>query len=197
MSEAEIELARNIKRLREERGWSQAELARRSNMNNSIVSLIENAKRNPSTKTLGNIAGALGVELGDLFSKACRSSRRKRAADERPVYSFSEAIRDAASTWKELVEGEGLEFDERMGRISTMIELAGAIREQVSWEQFTRLPANVQDEISQTTTALTEAAHAGLRQSERALEDYVTQHEVEDAREQIRQLTELTEEISA
>jgi transcriptional regulator with XRE-family HTH domain len=180
---AEIELAENIKRLREERGWSQTELARRANMNNSIVSLIESAKRNPRTTTLGNIADAFGCEVGDLFPKARRRSSRKVA--ERPAYSFASVLRKVAGTWRELVEEEQLAFDERIGLITAMIDLAGALR-----EEHTTLPDSVQEEIDEARAALTEAARAGLDQSEKALEEYVREHEVEDARERIRHLTE-------
>jgi transcriptional regulator with XRE-family HTH domain len=63
-------IGHNIRRLRDEKGWNQTELGFRAGTSPSIISLIENGKRNPSTTTLAKIAGALGVEVVDLFPKA-------------------------------------------------------------------------------------------------------------------------------
>lgn len=58
-----------IKRLREERGWSQAKLAVEADMSVSGVSMIENGQRNLTTTTLAKLARAFGIEIGDLFPK--------------------------------------------------------------------------------------------------------------------------------
>ncbi len=63
-------IGHNIRRLREEKDWNQTELGFHADTSPSIISLIENGKRNPSTATLAKIAGALGVEVADLFPKA-------------------------------------------------------------------------------------------------------------------------------
>ena len=63
-------IGHNIRRLREAKGWNQTELGFHADMSPSIVSLIENGKRNPSTATLAKIASALEVEVVDLFPKA-------------------------------------------------------------------------------------------------------------------------------
>ncbi len=70
MSELLEIIGRNVRRLREEKGWNQTELGFHADTSPSIISLIENGKRNPSTATLAKIAGALGVEVADLFPKA-------------------------------------------------------------------------------------------------------------------------------
>lgn len=62
-------IGREVKRLREERGWSQAELAVYSESSQPTVNQIESGKRNPSTRTLEKLAGALKVEVADLFPK--------------------------------------------------------------------------------------------------------------------------------
>ena len=69
MAELLEDIGHNIRRLREQKGWNQTELGFRANASPSIISLIENGKRNPSTTTLAKIAGALGVEVVDLFPK--------------------------------------------------------------------------------------------------------------------------------
>jgi transcriptional regulator with XRE-family HTH domain len=70
MTELLENIGHNIRRLRDERGWNQTELGFHADTSPSIISLIENGKRNPSTATLAKIAGALGVEVVDLFPKA-------------------------------------------------------------------------------------------------------------------------------
>lgn len=62
-----MEVGREIRRLREAKGWSQAKLAGDAGMGVSGISQIETGARNPSAATLQRIAEALGVEVRDLF----------------------------------------------------------------------------------------------------------------------------------
>jgi transcriptional regulator with XRE-family HTH domain len=64
-----MDIGREIRRLREERGWSQAKLAGAADMGTSGISQIETGARNPSAVTLSKIAEALEVEVADLFPK--------------------------------------------------------------------------------------------------------------------------------
>lgn len=63
------EVAREIRRLRKEKDWTQTELAVYAGSSQPTINQIESGTRNPSTRTLEKIAGALGVEVGDLFPK--------------------------------------------------------------------------------------------------------------------------------
>jgi transcriptional regulator with XRE-family HTH domain len=65
-----MDVGKEIRRLREEKGWSQAKLAGETGMGVSSVSQIETGVRNPSAATLWKIAAALDVEMADLFPKA-------------------------------------------------------------------------------------------------------------------------------
>ena len=56
-----------IKQLRNEKGWSQGQLAVYSDTSQPTVNQIETGKRNPSTETLAKLARALEVEVADLF----------------------------------------------------------------------------------------------------------------------------------
>jgi transcriptional regulator with XRE-family HTH domain len=62
-------VGREIRRLREEKGWSQAKLAGAADMGVSGISQIETGARNPSAVTLTKIADALEVSVADLFPK--------------------------------------------------------------------------------------------------------------------------------
>lgn len=64
------EVGAEIRRLREARGWTGAQLAVFAGMAPSAVSQIETGKRSPNTGSLAKIAQALEVEVGDLFPKA-------------------------------------------------------------------------------------------------------------------------------
>jgi putative transcriptional regulator len=64
------EIGKEIRRLREEKNWSQAQLAVYAGSSQPTVNQIESGKRNPSTRTLEKLAEALGAEVGDLFPKA-------------------------------------------------------------------------------------------------------------------------------
>lgn len=66
-SEALWLLGSNLKRLREARGYSQIELGRRSGLENSKISKIEQAQGNASLALLDALAKGLDCSLQDLF----------------------------------------------------------------------------------------------------------------------------------
>ncbi len=59
-----------VRRLRQAREWNQTELAYHAGLAPSVISQIENGKRDPSARTLRKLAEALGVDVADLFPKA-------------------------------------------------------------------------------------------------------------------------------
>ena len=63
------EVGKELKRLRLNKGWTQAQLAVYAESSQPTVNQIESGVRNPSTRTLEKLAGALEVEVGDLFPK--------------------------------------------------------------------------------------------------------------------------------
>src|SRR5215217_7451170 len=96
MAELLEDIGHNIRRLREQKGWNQTELGFHANASPSIISLIENGKRNPSTTTLAKIAGAMGVEVVDLFPKGGRSSPEPSL--------FGELEEERRAVWEAAVE---------------------------------------------------------------------------------------------
>jgi transcriptional regulator with XRE-family HTH domain len=58
-------VGRNMKRLREIRGWSQEELADQAGIHRTYVSGVERGVRNPTVTVLEKLAVALGATLPD------------------------------------------------------------------------------------------------------------------------------------
>ena len=62
-------VARNVRRLRRERAYSQAELARRAGLAKQTLSSIEAGEANPTVLTLTAIAEALAVPVAHLLTE--------------------------------------------------------------------------------------------------------------------------------
>jgi len=62
-------IGRNVRRLRDARGWSQSELARRSGVSQSFISELERGKREDA---LGGILQALARTLGVTVDELLR-----------------------------------------------------------------------------------------------------------------------------
>lgn len=61
-----IELGKHIVMLRQQKGWSQSDLARACNKDRQAIEKLENGKVNPTLYTLFEIANALEVSLPEL-----------------------------------------------------------------------------------------------------------------------------------
>ena len=57
----------NLKFYREQKGFSQSELAIQANSSNGMIGNIESGKAKPSVENICKIATALGVHPADLF----------------------------------------------------------------------------------------------------------------------------------
>lgn len=62
-----ILLGRRIRNLRQAKGWTQQELGEYADMNYKFLGEIERGQQNPSFNVMMKIAGALGVEMAELF----------------------------------------------------------------------------------------------------------------------------------
>lgn len=60
-------LSRNIKRLRQERRWTQEECAELAQVATAYLSGVERGVRNPTARVLARFANAFKVPIGDLF----------------------------------------------------------------------------------------------------------------------------------
>jgi len=68
MSDETSLLSRRVKALREERGWSIAELARRTGVSVSMLWKVENAQTTLTYGKLAKLAAGLGAPIGELFA---------------------------------------------------------------------------------------------------------------------------------
>lgn len=58
-----------LRQLREERGWSQEQLAERANLNRSYLGEVERGRAVPSLITVSKLAGALGIRLSSFIAR--------------------------------------------------------------------------------------------------------------------------------
>jgi transcriptional regulator with XRE-family HTH domain len=68
--ELERSFGRNLRRIRKERGYSQEALAFLAEVHRTEVSLLERGKRDPGVNMTLRLAGALGVDPGELLAGA-------------------------------------------------------------------------------------------------------------------------------
>ena len=61
-------LARNLRRLREAKGWSQEQFAFEANIHRTYVSDIERGARNPTITVVEKLALPFGVTAADLLA---------------------------------------------------------------------------------------------------------------------------------
>jgi transcriptional regulator with XRE-family HTH domain len=129
------ELGSEIRRLREEHGWTQNQLSVYAGVSQPTVNQIETGKRNPSTATVVKVAEALGVGASDLFPKAPAPS---------PELPFN-----------------GLEDEQREGMPDTPIVKPSVASAHVQTTATAKMLVEVLEDIEQGRT---EEAAAKLRQ---------------------------------
>lgn len=83
-------LREKIIKLREERDWSQAELARRINMNNTALNKVEKGTRKLSSSELSELASVFNVTTDYLLGRTPTSQFTQR--DERDVQKTLEEM---------------------------------------------------------------------------------------------------------
>lgn len=60
-------LGRNLRRLRQDKGWSQEAFAFEADLHRTYISDLERGARNPTITVVEKLATALGVTAGDLL----------------------------------------------------------------------------------------------------------------------------------
>ena len=133
-------LRNNIIRLREERGWSQAELARRINMNNTSLNKVEKGVRKLSSSELDELASVFNVSTDYLLG---RSDKEKE-----PYYELTDKEKnDIAIQAEKLMEGiesgDNLNFygepatEEQKERLLIAVQTAMEMNKRKAKKKFT------------------------------------------------------------
>jgi transcriptional regulator with XRE-family HTH domain len=100
---ADPSFGQRLRRIREQRSWTQGHLAEESGLTAAAVSQIESGDRQPSFKTLSRLAGAFGITVGYLLGEEAdlpselkeffRDLEALDAADVRQLKDFATFLR--------------------------------------------------------------------------------------------------------
>ncbi len=63
------QFAKNLRRLREERGWTQGDLGDKMNVSWPYISMLEAGKRTPSIDVVETVCKIFKIEVKELFRK--------------------------------------------------------------------------------------------------------------------------------
>jgi transcriptional regulator with XRE-family HTH domain len=66
-----------VRRLRDDRGWTQSELAEAADLEPRSIRAVEGAKTAPRLDTIVRLADALEVSVGELFAPARLANPRR------------------------------------------------------------------------------------------------------------------------
>ncbi len=103
-----LNISKNLKRIRKEKGLTQRELAKKAGIVYSTYSNYENGNRLPKPETIQDIANALNVSTLDLIEVPFKDSLNSDSAPPRPM---TKDVSDILSNTEELLRQEGLMFD--------------------------------------------------------------------------------------
>src|SRR5205085_9838121 len=105
------QIARRLKGLRAERGWSLDELARRSNVSRATLSRLENAEVSPTANVLGKLCETYGLTMSRLMHLVENEFSPLVPRDCQPVWTDPETRfhRRSISPPAQALAGEALE----------------------------------------------------------------------------------------
>lgn len=134
----------NIRRIRKEKGWTQAELAKVLNVSQQMIGQFENNKNPPKLETVEKIASALGVTPFDLMGFDYWDQKNpdigKEVAESRGFEAYLKLLGYAL---EEIPEGNDEE-----GAISISYSISGnRINVTLSGDEFQRLQSSSVDLI--------------------------------------------------
>jgi transcriptional regulator with XRE-family HTH domain len=79
-------IAERVRRGREVRGWTLAELAERAGVSKAMISKIERCETSPTAVILGRLSGAFGITLSALVTEPDNTDVRLVRASKRPQW---------------------------------------------------------------------------------------------------------------
>ena len=179
------EIGREIRRLREGKNWSQAQLAVYAGSSQPTVNQIESGKRNPSTRTLQKLAEALGVGVADLFPKGQAPLWSDNPPTGRSPYIFGEFIVTAADKLLNIASEPGTNNQELIGVSRAASAVGDAIDERVDEAVWDSLPNEERLEIIRGMQKITEV----IERVSQAISDEILEEKARQSREKIREWT--------
>ena len=179
------EIGREVKRLREERGWSKAQLAVYAGSSQPTVNQVESGKRNPSTRTLQKLAGALGVEAADLFPKGQAPLWSDESPTARRASIFGEFIVSVADKWISIVSEPGKDYQKLIGISEAVDAFGDAVDDHIDEAYWDSLPNEERLEIIRGMQRITEV----IEHVTQTLGDEILEEKSRRNREKIREWT--------
>lgn len=93
-SPRDVDFARQLRRLRDERGWSKADLAKRSELDPSSITRFEQGSRNPDRETIFQISDAMALPLAERDMLLAAAGYRSEIWDEPLLIEVSQILAD-------------------------------------------------------------------------------------------------------
>lgn len=90
----DVDFARLLKRLRDERGWSKADLAKRSDLDPSSITRFEQGSRNPDRETILQVSDAMALPLVERDMLLAAAGYRSEIWDEPLLIELSHILAD-------------------------------------------------------------------------------------------------------
>lgn len=87
-----------LRRARKQQGWTQEQLAERSDLSYKCLGEIERGTGNPTLDTMARLAGALDVSLSGLLALSVN------AVDDHATLQDLQIVRDAVTTLEAVVQ---------------------------------------------------------------------------------------------
>jgi Zn-dependent peptidase ImmA (M78 family)/DNA-binding XRE family transcriptional regulator len=117
-------LAHNLRRLRDEKGLSQAEVAERAGISRVAYRNIETGEAAPRTGTLARLAVTLGVKTADLMAEvrtlqAVRFRQRKMTSREQLLVRVSRWLESYAELEEVLGDKPKFTFGKALGKVGS------------------------------------------------------------------------------
>jgi len=88
------DFARQLERLRDERGWSKADLAKRSDLDPSSITRFEQGSRHPDRDTILQLANAMALPLVERDALLAAAGYRSDIWDEPLLIEISHILAD-------------------------------------------------------------------------------------------------------
>jgi len=90
----DVDFARQLKRLRDERAWSKADLAKRSELDPSSITRFEQGTRNPDRETILQLSAAMALPLAERDTLLAAAGYRSEIWDEPLLIEISHLLAD-------------------------------------------------------------------------------------------------------